>query len=67
MLYTGVTNNIERRVAEHKAGEHHGFTQKHKIDRLVYFEEFQSRMEAIEAEKRIKGWTRKKKLDLIRS
>jgi putative endonuclease len=66
MLYTGVTNNLERRLDEHKRGEGSSYASKFKIGRLVYCEEFQSRNEAIEAEKRIKGWTRKKKLDLIR-
>ena len=67
MLYTGITNDLERRVREHKSSKSPGFTQKYNINRLIYFEEFQSRVEAIAAEKRVKGWTRKKKLDLIRT
>ena len=67
MLYVGVTNNLERRIDEHKRGIGGAYAQKFRIRRLIFFEEFQSRQEAIETEKRIKGWTRKKKLDLIRS
>jgi putative endonuclease len=57
-LYTGVTNNIERRVAQHKAGEIKGFTQQYKINRLVYFEEFHLIGNAIHREKAIKHWMR---------
>jgi len=66
-LYTGVTNNLERRVYEH---QHHlidGFTKKYKIDKLVYFEETNDVIAAISREKQIKGWTRKKKITLIES
>lgn len=67
LLYTGVTNDLERRVYEHKAKLIKGFTQKYGIARLLYFEEFDNINEARDAEKRIKGWTRKRKLDLIRT
>jgi len=53
-IYTGVTNNIGRRVAQHKAGEIKGFTQQNKINRLVYFEVFQYVGNAIRREKAIK-------------
>jgi putative endonuclease len=64
-LYTGVTNDLERRVREHKSQITSGFSSQYRIDRLVYFEEFQDIRDVIEAEKRIKGWRRSKKLDLI--
>jgi len=64
-LYTGVTNNIERRVAQHKAGEIKGFTQQYKINRLVYYEQFQFIGNAIRREKRIKHWIRAQRVALI--
>lgn len=66
-LYTGVTNNIQRRMYEHKNKLVKGFTEKYNINKLVYFQEFNSPNEAILSEKRIKGWTRKKKINLIKS
>ncbi|MEE9235230.1 MAG: GIY-YIG nuclease family protein [Candidatus Acidoferrales bacterium] len=66
-LYTGVTNNLKRRVLEHKQGLLEGFTKKYRIERLVYFEEFANAREAIAGEKRIKAWRRQKKLALIRT
>lgn len=64
-LYIGVTNNLMRRVREHKARAGPGFTAKYKLDRLVYFERFEDVHNAIEREKRIKGWLRIKKIALI--
>ncbi|MGV3723813.1 MAG: GIY-YIG nuclease family protein [Actinomycetota bacterium] len=64
-LYVGVTNDLLRRVHEHKAGSNSGFTSSYRINRLVYYESFPDVRDAIEAEKRIKGWRRSKKLDLI--
>ena len=64
-LYTGVTNDLERRVNEHKTGAVTGFTKRYKIDRLVYFQETKDIGEAIAAEKRIKGLLRSKKIALI--
>jgi putative endonuclease len=66
-LYTGVTNNLERRVYEHKQKKIPGFTKKYNIDRLVYYEETPNIEEAIAREKQIKGWLRKKKIALIES
>jgi len=66
-LYTGVTNDLERRVFEHKEKLVPGFTAKYKIERLVYFEVTQDIHAAISREKQIKGWTRTKKLTLIGS
>ena len=65
VLYTGVTNNLRRRVWEHKNGVIPGFTRDYRIHRLVYFEEFKYVDNAITHEKRIKGWLRKKKVALI--
>jgi len=64
-LYTGVTNNLVRRVREHKTGTGSGFTAKYKLDRLVYFERFEHVHNAIEGEKHIKGWLRIKKIALV--
>jgi putative endonuclease len=64
-LYVGVSNNLVRRVREHKAGIGSRFTAKYKLDRLVYFERFEDVRNAIEREKRIKGWLRLKKIALI--
>jgi putative endonuclease len=61
-LYIGVTNNLMRRVREHKIGIGSGFTAKYKLDRLVYFERFEDVHNAIEREKRIKGRLRIKKI-----
>ena len=64
-LYTGVTNNIRRRVHQHKDKLVAGFTRKYSIDRLLYYECFTDVRAAISREKEIKGWVRRKKLDLI--
>jgi putative endonuclease len=66
-LYTGVTNNLNRRVWEHKHGAIPGFTKKYRITRLVYFDYTPNVSAAIEREKQIKGWTRAKKIALIES
>ena len=66
-LYTGVTNDLERRVYEHKKKLVPGFTTKYNITRLVYFEATQDVGAAIAREKQIKGWLRTKKIALIDS
>ena len=66
-LYTGVTNDIQRRMLEHKNKLVHGFTEKYNIDKLVFCQEFSQPEEAIVAEKKIKGWTRIRKIELIKS
>ena len=66
-LHTGMTNDLERRVYEHKSKLVPGFTRTYNITRLVYFEEFPSPKAAIEREKQIKGWLRRKKVALIES
>ena len=65
MIYVGVTNNLERRVQEHKSGQMPGFTQHYSLDRLVYVEVTDDVRSAIEREKQIKGWVRRKKVALI--
>ena len=67
VLYTGVTNDIVRRVAEHKSGEIKGFTSRYNLYKCVFVQSFNSVTDAIENEKRIKSWSRKKKFDLINS
>ncbi|RKY24786.1 MAG: GIY-YIG nuclease family protein [Planctomycetota bacterium] len=64
-LYTGMTNNIKRRVYEHKNKLISGFTEKYNISRLIYFETFGEVYSAIAREKVIKGWLRKRKIELI--
>jgi len=64
-LYIGVTNNLVRRVREHKMRIGSGFTVKYNLDRLVYFERFEDVRNAIEREKRIKCWLRIKKIALV--
>lgn len=65
VLYTGVTSDLIRRVYEHKNKMVAGFTKKYNVDRLVYYEECSEIIVAIEREKQIKGWSRKKKHALI--
>ena len=65
VLYIGMTNDIKRRVWQHKRKEIPGFTAKYNVDRLVFFEEFPNADQAIVNEKKLKGWTRAKKIALI--
>jgi putative endonuclease len=64
-LYIGVTNDLSRRVYEHKEKLVKGFTSQYNINRLVYFEETTDVRAAIEREKQLKGWLRSKKIALI--
>jgi len=66
-LYTGVTNHLERRVAQHKEGKPGSFTARYHVNRLVYCEEFSDINQAIAREKEIKSMTRRQKLRLIES
>jgi len=66
VLYTGVTNDLYRRVTEHKQGIN-GFTSKYRVTRLVYYETFGDIRHAIAREKEIKGWNRLRKVRLIES
>jgi putative endonuclease len=66
VLYTGVTSNLAKRIYEHKAKLKGGFTSKYNVNKLVYFEEYEDPVAAIDREKQIKGGSRAKKLGLIR-
>jgi len=65
VLYTGVTNDLERRCYEHKQKLIKGFTQKYNVNKLIFFEKFDSIESAIAREKQIKGYSRNKKISLI--
>ena len=65
VLYTGITNDLQIRVKQHKMGQGSIFTKKYNVNRLVWYEETNDVMIAIEWEKKIKGWSRQKKIDLI--
>ncbi len=64
-LYVGVTNSLRRRVWEHKSRSGSAFCKRYKIDRIVYYESFGDVRSAIDREKRIKGWLRIRKIQLI--
>ena len=67
VLYTGITNNLERRIYEHKTGTiKNSFSKRYKLYKLIWFQTFDSPETAIVMEKRIKGWRREKKIELIR-
>ena len=65
VMYIGVTNNLERRLYEHKNGIFDGFTKKYNVKKLVYFEETNNIIEAIQREKELKKWRREKKNLLV--
>ncbi len=67
VLYTGVTNDLIKRVYEHKSKLVEGFTKKYNINKLVYFETYENPSEAIAREKQIKAGSRQKKINLINS
>jgi putative endonuclease len=64
-LYIGVTNDLRRRVYEHKVGAIPGFTKQYRVNRLVYFEVADDAEGAIRREKQLKGWVRRRKMELI--
>ncbi len=66
-LYIGMTNNLERRIKEHKDGSYQGFAGKYGCNRLVYWEGFDDVRKAIDREKELKGWLRARKIGLIES
>lgn len=66
VLYIGVTNNLQRRIYEHKQELVKGFSKKYKCKKLVYFEEYKDVNQAIAREKQLKNWNRKKKEWLIK-
>lgn len=65
VFYTGVTNNLFRRIYEHKGKVVPGFTSKYNINKLVYYEKFDNQYDAICREKQVKKWRREKKIWLI--
>ena len=65
VMYIGMTNNLERRLAEHRSGETPGFTSEYQVHKLVHCEEFQCVEDAIAREKQLKGWRRAKKNALV--
>ena len=65
VLYIGVTNDLSRRLAEHRNEKADSFTKRYHVHKLVYFEEYSSPQYAIRREKQLKRWTRNKKNDLI--
>ncbi len=67
VLYVGMTNNLARRMYEHKNKMNIGFTARYNVNQLVYFEEVENELAALKREKQLKGWTREKKLKLIES
>jgi len=66
-LYTGVTNNLKRRITQHREGLVPGFTKRYRIHRLVHYEVFGYIRDAIAREKQIKAWSRQKKIALIQT
>jgi putative endonuclease len=65
ILYIGVTNDLERRLYQHRSGTGSKFASKYNVAQLVYFEDFSSITDAIAREKQLKGWVRRKKVALI--
>jgi len=65
VLYIGMTNNLERRVDEHKSGQVPGFSSKYRTTQLVYYEETSDVRAALERERYLKGWKRERKVALI--
>ena len=66
-FYIGITNNIFRRIFEHKSEKINGFSKKYKLKKLVYFEEFTNIKDAILREKQLKNWHREWKINLIKN
>ena len=67
VLYIGITNDLERRMAEHKSGTGSAFTKKYNISELLYYEVFDKIIDAIKREKQLKEWKREWKLELIKT
>ena len=65
-LYTGVTNNLERRFTEHKNKIGGHYTRSHKVEKIIYTKQFETKSEALKREIQLKGWRREKKLALIK-
>lgn len=67
VLYTGVTDNLAKRLFEHQSKFYNGFTKRYNADKLIYYLEYNEADVASKREKQIKAWIRKKKIDLINS
>jgi len=67
VLYIGVTNDLQRRVYEHKSRAEAGFTNRYHLNRLVYLEHYDDAVTAIAREKQLKGWRRERKIALVES
>ena len=65
VLYTGVTSDLTGRIIQHKEKSLNGFTKKYNVSSLVWYDETNDIQTALEWEKKIKGWSRKKKIDMI--
>lgn len=65
VIYVGVTNDLPRRLSEHKSGVIDSFTKRYRVHKLVYFEEYHNPNDAISREKQLKGWRRSKKNALV--
>lgn len=65
VMYIGVTNDLPRRLSEHKSGAIDSFTKRYRVHKLVYFEEYHNPNDAISREKQLKGWRRSKKNALV--
>ena len=65
VLYVGVTSDLLRRIEEHRSGQGSTFTTRYRVYKLVYAEEHATAYDAISREKQLKGWTRRRKLELI--
>jgi len=66
-LYTGITNDLERRFKQHKDKVGGNYTQSHRVEKIVHTEQFKTKSEALKREAEIKGWRREKKLSLIKT
>lgn len=65
-FYTGATNNLEKRFSDHKNGKGGHYTRSHKPLRLIYQESFNTQSEALKRERQIKGWSREKKIRILK-
>lgn len=65
VLYIGVTSDLEKRIYEHKTGQHEGFSKKYNLKKMVYCEDYSDVNEALAREKQLKNWSRKKKDRLV--
>ena len=65
VLYTGVTNDLKRRVWQHREKSVEGFTQRYNVNKLIYYEVFEDVRDALAREKQIKAGSRQKKIDLV--